>query len=77
MDGRTSRYTRFTAGAWRTRRRSGQMRLRRSTVEPAAKVFDRAAGVYGRWFVGARAIPATTPSTATSPAAAPIRCCHL
>ena len=37
------------------------------------KVFDPDAGVYGRWFTGADAIPPTTASTAISNAAAPTR----
>ena len=52
----------------RSGRLLGRGRAARSTgSSPADKVFDPDAGVYGRWFVGARVqhLP-TTPSTATS-----------
>ena len=74
MDARTSRYPdvyarwqRDPEGFW------GEAAAEIDWYEKPKKVFDKSAGIYGRWFAGAVSTPATTRSTATSPTAAPSR----
>ena len=66
MNARTSRYHEVYArwqhdpeGFW------GEAAQEIDWIEPAKRVFDPDAGIYGRWFVAASATPAGTPSTAT------------
>ena len=66
MDARTSRYHEVYArsmrdpeGFW------GEAAQAIDWYEPPKKVFDKDAGIYGRWFTGASPTPATTRSTAT------------